>query len=79
MQNKQTKVPIDGEWYYSNLWIMAFGLHFKKWTSPFLDGHFLTYKVIYIQDVASRTILQLLHHIINVIIYIEINSHLQGH
>jgi len=42
---------------------------FLKVKSPYLDGHFLTYKVIYIQDVALGTLLLLLHHIINVIIY----------
>jgi len=47
--------------------------------SPYLDEHFLTYEVICIQDVFLKAHLLLHHHVVNVIVLIEFDPHLQGH
>jgi hypothetical protein len=48
---------------------MLFQLNIIKQPSPYLDKHFLTYKVIYIEDIILKTYILLHHHVVNVEYY----------
>jgi hypothetical protein len=54
---------------------MVFQLNFIKHLSPYLDEHFLTCEAICIEDVNT---LLLHHHVVDMAILIEFDSHLQG-
>ncbi len=56
-----------------------FQLNYIKRPSSYLDEHLLTYKVICIQNIILKTQLLLHHHVVNMVLLIDFNPHLQGH
>jgi hypothetical protein len=54
-------------------------IKFHKINITIFDQQFLTYKVIYTQDVTQGTHLLLHHHMVNMIALIKLVSYMQAH